>query len=186
MTDWGTWVWVGAGIVLSCWALGAYNRLVGLRSALVGAWAEIDELMRRRDDLLGTLLQRLRAPLAAEHGALDTCVGVLAQVRASAAAIRRKPFVAGTLSVYAAYELDLHEALLHLRELIERHPQAPEAPSLAAQFGPALDELEHLDDRLQAARHGFERHAAAHDAALLQFPTRLLRPWFGFTPVGPL
>lgn len=186
MTDWSTWAWVVAGVVLSCWALGAYNRLVALRAALVAAWIQIDEMARRRDDVMSALLQRLRGPLAPEHGALDTCVGVLAQVRGSAAAVGRRPFNAGTLSVYAAYELDLHEAWLHLRGLIERHVPAPDEPTLAALFSPALDELERLDDRLQTARHGFERQAAAHDAALLQFPTRLLRPWFGFSPIGRL
>lgn len=186
MTDWSTWAWVAAGIVLPCWALGAYNRLVALRSALVAAWAQIDETSRRRDEVLSTLLQRLREPLAAEHGTLDLCVGLLAQVRASAAAVGRRPFTAGVLSVYAAYDLDLHEACLHLRELVDRHVAPPDAPSLAAQVSPALDELERLEDRLQSARQAFERHAAVHDAALLQFPTRLLRPWFGFVPVGPL
>ena len=34
--------------------------------------------------------------------------------------VRPRPFNAGTLSVYAAYELDLHEAWLHLRGLIEQ------------------------------------------------------------------
>ena len=186
MTDWSTWAWVASGVVLSCWALGAYNRLVGLRGALVAAWMQIDETARRREEVLSALLQRLRVPLAHQHAALDACVGVLAQVRASAAAVGRKPFNAGTLSVYAAYELDLHEAWLHLRELIDRHLPSPDEPTLAAQFSPPLNELERLDDRLQSARHEFERHAAVHDAALRQFPTRLLRPWFGFSPVGPL
>jgi LemA protein len=186
MTDWSTWAWVAAGVVLPCWALGAYNRLVALRSALVAAWTQIDEMAQRRDEVLGALLPQLRGPLAHEHGALDACVGVLAQVRASAAAIGRKPFNAGTLAIHAGYELELLEAWLHLRGLIERHLPAPDTPSLTAQFSPALDELERLDDRLQAARHAFERQAVAYDAALLQFPTRLLRPWFGFAPVGRL
>lgn len=186
MIDWSTWAWVAAGVVLSCWALGAYNRLVALRGALVAAWSQIEEVARRRDEVLSALLQRLRTPLARQHGALDTCVGVLAQVRASAAAVGRRPFNGGVLSVHSAYELDLHEAWQHLRDLIERHGAPADGPSLAAQESPALHELERLDDRLMAARRDFERRAAAYDAALRQFPTRLLRPWFGFTPVGPL
>jgi LemA protein len=183
MGDWSTWAWVVAGIVLPCWALGAYNRLVALRGALVAAWAQIDETVRRRDTVLAALLQRLRAPLA-EHDALDTCVGVLAQVRGSAAAVGPRPFSAGALSVFWAYELDLHEACAHLRELIDHAPRPPDAPALAAELSPALAELERLDEKLHAARQWFERQALLHDQALLQFPTRLLRPWFGFAPVG--
>lgn len=181
-----TFVWVGVALVLACWALGAYNRLVGLRNHMLTAWAQVEEGVRLREPLLSELSRRLRAPLATEHAALDTLVGVLVQVRDSVAALRGKPFQRGLLAVAAAYELDLSEALAHVRDLIEHAPRSVGVPSLSAELQHLLVSLDDQAQRLAAARYSFNQAAANHDAALAQFPTRLLGPWFGFEAAGGL
>jgi LemA protein len=178
--------WVLAALVLACWALGAYNRLVGLRNSMLATWAQVEETVRAREPLLSELSRRLRAPLAAEHAALDTLVGVLVQVRDSVAALRGKPFQRGRLAVVAAYELDLAEALAHVCELIEHAPRLDGAPALTSELQLLLLSLDDQAQRLAAARYGFNQSAASHDAALAQFPTRLLGPWFGFQAAGGL
>jgi LemA protein len=172
--------WTALAAILGCWALGAYNRLVALRGTLVVAWAAIEALVREREALLLPLVQRLRGPLVEQAGALDTLEDVLAQVRTSFAALQGKPFRPAALAVYSAYELDLFEAWAHVGALVDS------AGSLAAELSPTLGDVQRLDQRMTAARMAFDAAAAAHDAALVQFPTRLLRPWFGFARVGPL
>jgi LemA protein len=183
MTAWEIAMWAALA-VLPFWALGAYNRVVALRSALGAAWTEFGEVVRRREPLLTTLMRSLREPLAGEHAALDTVVGVLAQVRSSVSAAR--PMLRGGTDVIAAYELDLHEALLHVRQLIDGHaPAADEAP-LALQLDAALGELQLEAERMVAARHRFNDAATRYNSAIAQFPTSLLAPLFGFEPAGQL
>jgi LemA protein len=184
MTGWQIALWAAVG-VLPFWALGAYNRVVALRGALVAAWAEFGEVVRRREPLLTALMQRLREPLADQHTALDTVVGVLAQLRSSLTGAR--PTVRGSTDVIAAYELDLHEAWLHVRHLIEQHPAAaPEQPPLTVQLDASLGELQLEAERMVAARLRFNDAAARYNAAIAQFPTSLLAPLFGFEPAGQL
>jgi LemA protein len=183
MTGWQITLWVAVGL-LPFWALGAYNRVVALRGALVAAWTEFGEVVRRREPLLTALMQRLREPLADQHTALDTVVGVLAQLRSSLTGAR--PTVRGSTDAIAAYELDLHEAWLHVRQLIEQHPAAPEQPPLAVQLDASLGELQLETERMVAARHRFNDAATRYNGAIAQFPTSLLAPLFGFEAAGQL
>ena len=183
MTGWQIALWAALG-VLPFWALGAYNRVVALRGALVAAWAEFGEVVRRREPLLTALMRRLREPLANEHAALDTVVGVLAQLRSSLSGAR--PTLRGSTDVIAAYELDLHEAWLHVRHLIDQHPVAPEQPPLAVQLDASLGELQLETERMVAVRHRFNDAASRYNNAITQFPTSLLAPLFGFEPAGHL
>jgi LemA protein len=183
MTGWQIAMWAALA-VLPFWALGAYNRVVALRGSLAAAWTEFAEVVRRREPLLTTLMQRLREPLAEQHTALDTVVGVLAQVRSSVAGGR--PSLRGGTDVIAAYELDLHEALLHVRQLIDGHAPAPEEAPLAVQLDAALGELQLEAERMVAARHRFNDAATRYNSAIAQFPTSLLAPLFGFEPAGHL
>lgn len=183
MSGWEIAGWAALA-VLPFWALGAYNRLMALRATLSTAWTEVGEIVRRREPMLADLVRRLREPLSADHAVLDAVVGLLAQVRDSAAAAR--PGQRGGTDVFAAYELDLDEAWQHVRARIEQHPVPAGAPPLAVMVGASLDDLQREADRMAAARQRFNDAAAAYDAAIAQFPTRVLVPLFGFAPAGRL
>ena len=62
-------VWWVIGAALLFWIVGAYNRLVGLRSAIVRQFAPVDEQFRLRHALLHEQLETL-APMLAETGPL--------------------------------------------------------------------------------------------------------------------
>ncbi len=172
-----------AGVALMMfWIVGAYNRLVSLRTAIGLAWAQYEEPLQRREQTLGPLLQRLREPLAAEHSALDAVVGALAQVRASAEAVRARPVQIAALTVYGTQEAQLGGALARVLALAEHSRPLRDDPEVAAR----LAEARAAAERMGAARQWFNDAAAAYDSALRQWPTRALVPWFGFGPAGRL
>lgn len=183
MTGWQIAGWTALAL-LPFWALGAYNRLVALRAALVAAWQEVADVVKQREPLLAALMRRLREPLADDHEVLDTVVGLLAQVHDSAAAAR--PTQRGGTDLFAAYELDLQEAWQQVRTRVDQHPVPAGAPPLAVMLSATLGDLQHEAERMAAARHRFNGAAVAYDAAIAQFPTRLLVPLFGFAPAGRL
>jgi LemA protein len=170
-----------AAAVAVFWIIGAYNRLVSLRMAIGTAWAQVEEALQRRNQLLPALLTQWRAPLAAEHQALDAVVVALAQVRSAADAVRLRPVRVAPLRAFAVQEAQLRSALARVMALVEALP-APHDGALDE----ALDQLRALAPRMALARLAFNDAATAYDAAIAQWPTRLLVPWFGFRRAGRL
>ena len=169
--------------VLAFWMVGAYNRLVALRSAIGAAWAQVDEQLQRRRAVLDTLVQALRPSLDEAPTALDALQGALLQVQAAADAVRARPVAARPVTVLVTAEQVLANALARTLALLEHHPQLRDETPEVAQGRQALQDLE---PRLAFARQLFNDAAQAYNEAARQFPTRLLARLFGFGPAGRL
>ena len=152
------WLIGGAALALF-WMLGAHNRLVALRNAIMAAWAQVDEPLQRRSAAVGALAAGLREPLRDEQGALEAVMTAQAQLQAAMAAMRERPAQAPRAAALTAAEATL-------------------APQLAA--------LQDATQRLGFARQLFNDAVAAYNQAAQQFPTRLLSRLFGFGVAGGL
>ena len=176
--------WLVAALVLMLWGVGAYNRLMSLRSAIGQAWAQIEELLRQREQVALPLAQGLRKRLDdGGHACLDALVAAQAQVQADLTALRGRPLQQrSALAAFVAHDVACADALAGVQAAVVADAAAASDPDLAIAFA----ELDRLDTRLAAARQGFNDAAQAYDAAIAQFPTRLLVPWFGFERAGRL
>jgi LemA protein len=166
--------------VLLFWAVGAYNRLVALRNAIGDAWAQIDEPLRRRRELLPQLVTALRETLPGEHGALDAVLAASEQAHAASLAVRPRPGEPGAIDSLLLAEQVLAGALARLRALLDSQPPA-EAPVAAWRA-----EIDTLEQKLQFRRQLYNQAAHNYNDAVRQFPTRLLMPLFRFAPAGTL
>lgn len=173
---------VAVAAVLALWAVGAYNRLVGLRAAIVSAAQLVDEALRRRGDAVAPLVAALRGPLAGEHGALDALLAAQAQVRTAAEALRARPVVPEPAAALVAAEAAMASASSRVLALVEQQAALREDDAVA----PHLAAMAEGASRLAFARQLFNESAATYEAAAAQFPTRLLRPVFGFRAAGRL
>ena len=63
--------------LLVFWMVGAYNRLVALRSAIGSAFQHIDELLQRRQAAVEPLVACARPSMPAEQGALDAWLAAM-------------------------------------------------------------------------------------------------------------
>jgi LemA protein len=171
---------IAAAIVF--WMVGAYNRLVSLRNAIGVAWAQFEEPLLRREQVLTPLLVHLREPLAAEHSALDAVVGALAQLRSAAEAVRARPVQVAAPQAFVVQEAQLAAVLARLLALVDQQPGLRDAAEVAERVA----EVQAATQRMASARQWFNDVAASYDAAIRQWPTRALVPWFGFGPAGRL
>ncbi len=162
------------------WMVGAYNRLIALRNAMVQAWAKVDDALRMRAQAAQPLLQALREPLAAEQGALDMAQAALADAGRAAVQMSARPVAEARAAAWVAAEAALAAAASRVFALLEQAPQAREAAPVAA--GAAA--WRESQSRLAFARQLFNDAAQAYDEAIALFPTRLLAPMFGFAPAG--
>lgn len=175
-------LWLTGGAVLVFWLLGAYNRVMALRARIVQAWPAIHEPLQRRRELLTALIAQSRADWPGAAGVLDDALAALGEASGAADVVARRPAAESASASLAAAEQRLGAALQALREGIDAAPALHERDEVAA----ALLELRGLDDRQAFARLAFNEAAAAYDAAIRQWPTRIVARLFGFEPAGRL
>lgn len=179
----GTWlVEMGLIALLLFWAIGAYNRLMRHRNAIAAAWGQIDELLVRRAALLEPLADALREPLEAEATTLAALAQALERQRAAARTVRSRPTQAAALTAWVTAEGGLASPMARIESLVEQHPEVAASDAVR----PLRKQLAELAPRLVYARQVFNDAAVAYNAALDEFPTRLLRPIFGFRRTAEL
>ena len=114
--DWrglmGLWIVLGLVVVLVIWAIGLYNRLVGLRNQTTNGWRQIDVQLTRRHDLIPNLVATVKGAMEFEQNTLTAVME--ARSRAMAAT---GPAEAGKR------EGELTQALGRLFAVAENYPQ---------------------------------------------------------------
>ncbi len=169
---------VGWAIValLLFWAVGAYNRLVRLRSAIVRQFAPVDEQFRRRHALLLQLLDALAPLLANAQSRIEVLRAACQQVATACAHAKGRPGAAGAIT-----SLRLADAIL--AEARARLP-VPSAPG--SELAALNAQLIESDATLAFARRHFDDAVLEYNRALRQFPTLLLVGLFGFRSAATL
>jgi LemA protein len=170
------WLLAGAAALGLFWILGAHNRLVALRNTIIGAWAQVEEPLRRRAATLAPLVAGLRQALPDESATLDAALAAAAQAQAAADALRQRPASAERAAALVGTESALGAALMRLLALSEAQPA----------LAPHAADLRDAQQRIDFARRLFNDAVSAYNEAARQFPTRIVARLFGFGPAGTL
>lgn len=176
------WGWIGLLLVLGLWMLGARNRIVAQRGAVSAAWQQMDAVIKARQQAIGALLDAALPKLEAERGAVDAVVGAQIQVATAAEVLRRRPTQEEPMAVLSRAEIGLASAMTRLVALIETHAELRHETEVKAQLRALADQ----SPRLAFARESFNEAALRYNAAIEQFPTRLLNRLFRFERAGTL
>ena len=170
------WVLLGMAAVLISWMLGAHNRLQRLRGLIGQAVQQIDEPVRRRDELLAGLLTLLRS---VDHNidtqallAVDEAGSALV---AAANALKSKPCGAEPPVRLAVSEVGLQSVLGELIGRIEHEPMLRLMPGMLER----LAGISEAERRLRFGRQLYNEAVKTYNAALGQWPTRLLQRLYG-------
>ena len=171
-TTQGTVTAIAAVVVF--WIVGAYNRLVRLRSDLVARFGAVDERYRQRHALLEGQLELLSTALAAAAPRLDALRAACRQADTAREHARARPGAASAVTSLRVAEDILADARSRLP-----------VPSMADAELPDLNaRLAGSDTALAFARAEFNAAVAAYNDALRQFPTVLVAQLFGFRPAA--
>ena len=164
------------GAVLLFWMVGAYNRMVSLRNALVARFASVDELCRQRHALLDRQLELLAAALVSAVPRLEALRAASRQADAAREHARVRPAAAGAVTSLRVAEEILADARARLPVQTVAGAELPELNAKLAEG----------DTTLAFARREFNAAVAAYNIALFQFPTALVAWLFGFRPGATL
>ena len=171
---------VAGAAVLVFWAVGAYNRLMQLRSGILRRFVPLDQQLGLRHALLQRQVDVLAPLLPAHADTLSALRAACSQAQSATAHARNHPGAAGALNSLRLAE----DILLDTRARLPPAPvPVPAAGAELAELGPQLAAAEAA---LQFARSRFNDAVLEYNRAVQQFPTRLLAGLFGFRLAGAL
>lgn len=151
-------------LALSIGAVAMFNRIQRLRNLADASWSDVDVQLKRRHDLVPSLVEVVRA--YAEHEA--EVIESVATARARAARARGE----------AALEGAFTNALVRVFALGESYPALLAEPRFARLHA----DLVAIEDDLQAARRYFNAVVRDHNNAVQTFPGLLIASAIGAAP----
>jgi len=153
--------------VLAIWAIGSYNRLVGLRNQVANGWRQIDVQLKRRHDLIPNLVNALRGSMDFER---DTLTAVMEA--------RAKALTATGPADAAQKEGQLSQALGRLLAVAENYPNLKSNDNVKM----LQEELSSTENKVGFARQFYNDIATKFNIAQQVFPTNVFANMFGFKP----
>ncbi len=170
--------------VVLFWLVGAYNRMVRLRAAIISAWEQIVAALVKRSEAMAAVVEAVREPLAAEAGTLQSLLDTDAKQRAAADGVRTARARIADVSLWVSAEAGLASPASRLRALIELQPNLMFEHPQADKLKQALAAWREAEPRIQFARQGFNDAADRYNKAIHQWPTRLASALFRFRSAG--
>jgi LemA protein len=170
--------------VVLFWIVGAYNRMVRLRAAIVSAWEQIVAALVKRSDAMAAVADAVREPLAAEAATLAALAETDAKQRSAADDVRLARARIADVSLWVTAEAALASPASRLRALIELQPALVHESDRGPQLAAALTAWREAEPRIQFARQGFNDAVDGYNKAIHQWPTRLVASPLGFRSAG--
>jgi LemA protein len=143
-----------------------YNNMVRMRENIDAAWAQVENQLQRRNDLIPNLVETTRGYAAHER-----------QVFADIAAARSRLIGAGTREAKINAANDLGSALARLLVLGERYPDL----KANQQFARLSDELAGTENRIATERRRYNEAVREYNTYVKTVPAVFTARLFGFT-----
>jgi len=164
-------VWIVLGVILVIvLAIGGaliskWNQLVSLDTDVKSKWAQVDNQLQRRSDLIPNLVETVKGFATQER----TIVETIANARARMAG-------AGSVSDKISASNEMTSALSRLLVVVENYPQVKSD----ATFHRLMDELAGTENRLAVERKRYNDAVQVYNVTVRQFPGNLLAGFLGF------
>jgi LemA protein len=153
----------GAALLAGC----GYNTMVSEHEAITSQWAQVENQLQRRNDLIPNLVEVTKG-YASHEKAIFTAV----------AEARAKLIGAGTREEKIDAANEVSGALSRLLALSENYPNL----KADAQFARLSDELAGTENRIATERRRYNEVVQQYNTTIRSVPTSLYAGWFGFKP----
>jgi len=144
---------------------GTYNTFVSLDEAVKGSWAQVENQLQRRYDLIPNLVETVKGYAKQEKDVLVEVTNARAKV-------------GGATSVPDKINAnnELSSALSRLLVVVERYPDLKSNQN----FMRLQDELAGTENRIAVERKRYNDAVKTYNVAIRSFPANLLAGMFGF------
>lgn len=164
-------VWIALGIIallvvgVGGMAVSKWNQLVAMDTDIKAKWAQVDNQLQRRADLIPNLVETVKGFAAQERGVID-----------SVTTARAKLAGAGNVPDKIAASNELSGALSRLLVVVENYPNLKSD----ATFARLMDELAGTENRLSVERKRYNDSVQVYNVVVRQFPGNLMAGLLGF------
>jgi LemA protein len=168
-------VWIVVGVIIGVVVLAAvvvggtfvskWNQLVTMDTDIKAKWAQVENQLQRRGDLIPNLVETVKGFAAQEKSILES----IANARAKMAG-------AGSVQDRIAASNELSSALARLLVVVENYPNLKSD----ATFIRLMDELAGTENRLSVERKRYNDSVQVYNVAVRQFPGNLIASILGF------
>lgn len=153
--------------VLAAFGVLTYNRLARLRLLSRNAWSDIDVQLKRRHDLIPSLVETVKGAAGYERDTLEAVVTA-----------RNRALQASGPAALGQVERDLANSVRQFFALAEAYPEIRALDS----FLSLQRTLGEIEDHIQDARRYYNAVVRDLNTAIQQFPSNLVAGLFGFGP----
>lgn len=163
------WLILGGVILVILWLFssiaGTYNQLVSLENQIEGQWAQVENQLQRRNDLIPNLVNVVKGYAKHEKEIFEN----LANARAK---------LAGAVSVgeKVAANNEISSALSRLLMIVENYPVLQANKNFLA----LQDQLEGTENRIAVERQRFNETVKIYNTRRRSFPTVFIASFMGF------
>jgi len=150
--------------------VGNYNRLVTSKEAVDQRWAQVDNQLQRRNDLIGNLVESVKGTALQEQQVFGDIAAARAQMAGAHTPAERTA---------AAQQMDQAlggSALSRLLVVVENYPQLKSNEA----FLQLMDELAGTENRLATERMRYNQEVQGYNVRVKRFPTNLFAAAFNF------
>ncbi len=161
-------VWIILAIVAAVAALAivvVYNRLVGLDEKVSTSWAQVENVLQRRYDLIPNLVNTVKGYAAHER-----------EIFEEVTRLRSRWNDAATPGAKLAAAGKLETAIGRLLLVAENYPDLKASQNFLA----LQDELAGTENRIAVERRRYNEAVRAYNTAVRRFPTNIFAALLGF------
>jgi LemA protein len=144
---------------------GTYNSLVTMDEGVKAAWAQVENQLQRRYDLIPNLVETVKGYASHEE-----------EVFLKVTEARSRVSGAGSVPDKIAANNSLSAALSRLLVVVERYPEL----KANTNFLRLQDELAGTENRIAVERRRYNESVRAFNTTIRRFPTNILAGVFGF------
>ena len=150
--------------VIIVWAIVTFNRLVSLRNEVQSSWKQIDVQLKRRHDLIPSLVSVVKGAMEFEQDTLEKVINA-----------RAKAVSAGSVQEKATAENMLTQALGKLFAVMENYPQLRSNDNIMQ----VQEELTSTENRIGFARQLYNDLVAQYRIKQEVFPNNIIVAFLG-------
>jgi len=151
-------------VIVAGWYVGTRNRFVTLEESIAASWAEIDNQLKRRADLIPNLVNTVKGFATQEREVFTQ----IAEARAKLAGSQTVPEAAESYN-------QLQSALGRLLVIVERYPELKSNQN----FIRLQDELAGTENRIAVARKRYNDSVRVFNTRIRRFPSSVVANMMG-------